>query len=160
MATPTNLPSTFSVGAVLTAANMNDIRGAFRILQVVMGSTTTTTTSTSTTYATTNLSASITPQSTASKILIMTAQPFLASAAACSIGLRLVRGSTSVWSTDNANYFATDTGTMTNIFYLDSPSTTSSTTYTTHFSRSSGTGTAYAQLASAQGNMILFEVSA
>lgn len=160
MATPTNLPAAFTVGQVLTAAQQNDLRGAFRIFQVVMGSTTTQTTSTTTTYATTTLSATITPQASSSKVLIFTAQPFLASAAFCSIGMRLLRGSTQVWGTDNANYFATDTGTMSNIFYLDSPSTTSATTYTVHFNRSSGTGTAYCQLASAQANIILLEVSA
>ena len=160
MATPTSLPAAQTTGNVLTAAYMNDLRGAFRVLQVVYAQSTTSTTSTSATYATTNLSASITPQSTSSKILVLTAQPFLASAAAASIGMRLLRGSTNVWSTDNANYFATDTGTMSNIFYLDSPSTTSATTYTVHFSRSSGSGTAYVSLASSIGNMVLMEISA
>lgn len=160
MATPTNLPAAQTTGNVLTAAYVNDLRGAFRVLQVVYAQSTTQTTSTTTAYATTGLSASITPQSTSSKILVLTAQPFLSSGNSCSIGMRLLRGSTNVWSTDNANYFATDTGTMSNIFYLDSPSTTSATTYTVHFSRSSGTGTAYVSLASSIGNMVLMEISA
>ena len=33
MATPTNLPATQTSGNVLTAAWLNDLRGAFRILQ-------------------------------------------------------------------------------------------------------------------------------
>jgi hypothetical protein len=37
MATPTNLPATQTTGNVLTAAYMNDLRGAFRVLQVVQG---------------------------------------------------------------------------------------------------------------------------
>lgn len=160
MATPTNLPAAFTVGQVATAAQMNDLRGAFRVLQVVYAQSTTQTTSTTTAYATTGLSASITPQSTSSKILVLTAQPFLASGAPCSIGMRLFRGASNVWSTDNANYFSTDTGTMSNIFYLDSPATTSAATYTVHFSRSSGVGTAYVSLASSIGNMVLMEISA
>ena len=35
MATPTTLPASFTAGQVLTAAQMNDLRGAFRVLQVV-----------------------------------------------------------------------------------------------------------------------------
>ena len=35
MATPTTLPATFVAGNVLTAAQMNDLRGAFRVLQIV-----------------------------------------------------------------------------------------------------------------------------
>jgi hypothetical protein len=33
MATPTNLPATFVAGNVLTAAQQNGLRGAFRVLQ-------------------------------------------------------------------------------------------------------------------------------
>jgi hypothetical protein len=160
MATPTNLPAAFTVGQVLTSTQANDLRGAFRILQVVYKQDTTQVLTTSATYVTTGLTQAITPQSASSKILIMTAQPFLASGAAASIGMRLLRDATNVWSTDNANYFTTDTGTMSNIFYLDSPATTSSITYAVHFSRSSGTGNAYVSLASSPGNMVLMEVSA
>jgi hypothetical protein len=35
MAAVTPLPATFVSGDVLTAAQMNDLRGAFRVLQVV-----------------------------------------------------------------------------------------------------------------------------
>jgi hypothetical protein len=35
MATPTALPTAFVAADVLTAANMNLLRGAFRVLQVV-----------------------------------------------------------------------------------------------------------------------------
>jgi hypothetical protein len=31
MATPTNLPASFVSGAILTAAQQNDLRGAFRV---------------------------------------------------------------------------------------------------------------------------------
>jgi hypothetical protein len=130
------------------------------VLQVVYAQSTTQATSTTTTFATTNLSASITPQSTSSKILVLTAQPFLASVAYTAIGMRLVRGATVVWSTNSTNYFVTDTGTMSNIFYLDSPSTISAATYTVEFNRVSGSGTAYVQLAAAPANMVLMEVSA
>jgi hypothetical protein len=160
MATPTNLPAAQTTGNVLTAAYVNDLRGAFRVLQVIYAQSTSTIISTSTTYVSTGLTAAITPQSSSSKILVLTAQPFLASGAPVSIGMRLLRDSTNVWSTDNANYFATDTGTMSNIFYLDSPATTSAITYGVAFNRSSGAGNAYVGLASAPSNMVLMEISA
>jgi hypothetical protein len=74
MATPTSLPATFVAGNVLTAAQMNDLRGAFRILQVV--STTKDDTFSASlagnaSTAVTGLTATITPSSTASKILVI-----------------------------------------------------------------------------------------
>jgi hypothetical protein len=35
MATPTTLPATFVAGNVLEAEQLNDLRGAFRVLQTV-----------------------------------------------------------------------------------------------------------------------------
>jgi hypothetical protein len=74
MATPTTLPGSFSSGAVLTAAQMNNLRGAFRVLQVV-STTLTTTYSASVASAgeteVTGLSATITPSATSSKILVI-----------------------------------------------------------------------------------------
>ncbi len=161
MATPTNLPAAFTVGQVLTSTQQNDLRGAFRVLQVIPNTTTTQVQTTSATYATTNLTASITPQSSTSKILVMTSQAFLASTNAANIGMRLVRGaSTVVWTNDAAMYFDADTGTTTNILYLDSPATTSSTSYTVEFARIGGTGTAFAQLGFFVANIILMEISA
>jgi hypothetical protein len=160
MATPTNLPAAAVAGDILTASYVNNLRGAFRVLQVISGTTTTQTSTTSATYATTNLAASITPQSSTSKILVMTSQPFLASTNAANIGLRLVRGATNVWTSDRAMYLGADLGVTQNILYFDSPATTSATTYTVQFARVSGTGTAFAQLGFEQSNMILMEISA
>ena len=160
MATPTNLPAAAVAGDILTASYVNNLRGAFRVLQVVSGTTTTQVQTTSATYATTNLTASITPQSSTSKILVMTSQPFLSSTNPTQIGLRLLRGATNVWTSERAMYFLGDNGSTTSILYFDSPATTSATTYTVQFARVSGTGTAYAQLGFEQSNMILMEISA
>ena len=40
MATPTTLPAAFVSGAILTADQMNNLRGAFRVLQVVTSTAT------------------------------------------------------------------------------------------------------------------------
>ena len=70
MATPTNLPADFSPGQVLTAANMDDLRGAFRILQVVSTSDTTSRNTTGDYPQLSTLNVSITPQSNTSLILV------------------------------------------------------------------------------------------
>jgi len=79
MATPTSLPATFVAGNVLTAAQMNSLRGAFRIQQVV--STTKTDTFSAAISATwtdvTGLNLSITPTSATSKVLISVNMPLL-----------------------------------------------------------------------------------
>ena len=71
MAAVTTLPAAFTVGQILTSTQMNNLRGAFRVLQVVTGTTSTTVTTTSTSYVTTNLTATITPSATSSKILLI-----------------------------------------------------------------------------------------
>jgi hypothetical protein len=74
MATPTNLPAAVATGDVGTAAQFNNMRGAFRILQVVQGTTSTAATNATSTYADTGLTATITPQSSSSKILVLVNQ--------------------------------------------------------------------------------------
>jgi hypothetical protein len=74
MATPTTLPASFTAGQVLTAAQMNNLRGAFRVLQVVSTAKTDTFSTTAAVTApvvVTGLTATITPQSTTSKILVI-----------------------------------------------------------------------------------------
>ena len=72
MATPTTLPASFTAGQILTAAQMNDLRGAFRVLQVVNTLKNDTFTTSSTSFVDlTGLSATITPSSTTSKIMVM-----------------------------------------------------------------------------------------
>lgn len=163
MATPTSLPSSFTAGDVLTAANMNNLRGAFRIFQVVYGSTTTETTTTSGTYATTTLTASITPQATSSKVLIIANLHVLSNAINQYTGLRIVRGaSTDILTNGRAMMqpAAGDMGVMLSMVYLDSPSTTSATSYTIYFARTNGAGTSTVQNNSNPSTIILAEVSA
>jgi len=71
MATPTPLPSSFVAAQVLTAAEMNDLRGAFRVLQVVSTTKSNVFSSSSTTLVdVTGLSAAITPSATSSLVLV------------------------------------------------------------------------------------------
>jgi hypothetical protein len=141
MATPTTLPATFVAGNVLEAEQLNDLRGAFRVLQVVSTAKTDTFTMASTTYAdVTGLSVSITPTSATSKILVM-AQVSAMGAVGAALGFgQFVRGSTAIGVGDASGSriqctFPIPFGnavaalfTETPIF-LDSPATTSATTY-------------------------------
>lgn len=126
-----------------------------RIGQVVTASTSTTTTTTSTSYVdATGLSVSITPTSSTSKILVLTNcvfQSWSGSSGTSAGGIyQLVRGSTAIANGDflwislggGTTNFLTDT--PTSISYVDSPATTSSTTYKLQFARSSGATNAYA----------------
>jgi len=164
MATPTNLPAAVATGDVGTAAQFNNLRGAFRILQVVGNSTIGQSSSTSTTYANTTLSASITPQSSSSKIFVMVNGLGFISAAATEMGIRLVRdlaGITVLQTTALAVYSAGSAVSGAYTFaYLDSPGTTSAITYRTQLARSAGAGIVYDEVNSSLTTIHLFEVSA
>jgi hypothetical protein len=72
MATPTNLPASFVSGAILTADQMNNLRGAFRVLQVIRDTDTASPSTTSTSFTdVSGVSVTITPQSTTSNILVI-----------------------------------------------------------------------------------------
>lgn len=141
MATPTTLPATFVSGNVLTAAQMNDLRGAFRVLQVVQTVKNDAFTTSSTTFTDlTGLSASITPSATSNKVLIQVSIPMVCCNANGNDALwfNLVRGSTNIFQGETVagkTSITTAVGigggdvTPVAFMFLDSPSTTSSTTY-------------------------------
>ena len=138
MATPTALPAAFTAGQVLTAAQQNALRGAFRVLQVVTTNKTDTYTTTSTSFTDiTGFSVSITPSSATSKILVLVnANVGLGDAV---VTLRLLRDSTVIFAGDAAGtrpvgFYGTSENLGANIFnsggiFLDSPATTSATSY-------------------------------
>lgn len=139
MATPTTLPAAFTAGQVLTAAQMNALRGAFRILQVVSVFKADAFSMTGTTYTdVTGLSVSITPQSSSSQIICM-GQINTGVITSELIFAQLVRGATVIGNgTGGSVINAITTGGVgantiamvtTPIFFVDSPATTSATTY-------------------------------
>ena len=126
----------------MTSASMP----AGSVIQVTQGMTNTQVNTTSTTHVDTGLSASITPTSTSSTILVTVTQLIETSNAARSAGadIKLLRGSTLILDDGNgAGYGAfyrdinisgitnIDTGAVVAFSYIDSPSTTSATTYKT-----------------------------
>ena len=92
MATPTTLPATFVAGNVLEAEQLNDLRGAFRVLQTVSTTKTDTFSSAVTAFTdVTGLSVSITPSSATSTILVMADVSTYQDAGTSSAWARLVR---------------------------------------------------------------------
>jgi hypothetical protein len=166
MATPTTLPAAFTAGQVLTAAQMNDLRGAFRVLQVVYAETSTQAISSSSTYADTGLTATITPASTSNKVLVIFQQNGCgkeAGNAANDCSVRLVRGA-NVYGTYNGgatsasevNYIGT-IGSM----YLDAPVSTSALTYKTQFANPANASNVRVQVSNVNtSTIILLEISA
>jgi len=146
MATPTSLPASFSDSTSLPAASLNDLRGAFRIMQVVSANVTDRTFSTtSATYVdVTGLSLSITPQSATSKILLY-----------CSVGsgntnagigiayFQFVRNSTAVGNGNEASFISTtmnsDVPANASNLFIDSPNLTTAITYKIQVKVPSGT---------------------
>jgi hypothetical protein len=165
MATPTNLPASFVAGAILTAQQQNDLRGAFRVLQVVMGTTSTQQTHNTNAYSATGLTASITPQATTNKILVLA---FVngtikgAEASGNALFLEIVRGSTQIQEVQNLHLTATALVNAGTCFMqvLDSPATTSSTTYTINGKNAVNGSTVATQFGNTKSVLILAEISA
>jgi hypothetical protein len=167
MATPTNLPATFTVGQTLTAAQVNGLRGAFRILQVVYGATSLSTTNSTSTFISTNLSASITPQSTTSKILVCVFQNGVVKSAGNSqshIALQVLRSGTNIGQISSTSLYTNSNtelriGTI-SAMILDSPATLSAVTYSTQFMNPANAAQIGVQFASDVSTIVLCEVSA
>ena len=163
MATPTTLPATFVSGNVLTAAQMNDLRGAFRILQVVEGTTSTQVTTTSTTFVTTNLTASITPSSVDSKVLVVSmAQMGKDGSVFSGCFSALFRGTVAGTNLCQGELYAGANSTYAGqtLMRLDTPATTSATTYTLGVRTNSASTAVYANYNNTRSSIILMEISA
>lgn len=167
MATPTNLPPTYTQGQTNTAALMNSLRGAFRVLQIVQAGNTTLTVNDTSTYATTGIAATITPQATSSKVLVLVNLGGCGKSAANANNhfyVRVVRGSTDIGVIEGTAGFTGSAGTLYigNItgLLLDSPSTTSATTYTVEFRNNVNSPRVERSANSTYSSIVLAEVSA
>ena len=123
--------------------------GGGKVLQVVYGSTSTNTANSTTTYADTTLTATITPTLSTSQILVIVNQNGCGHGAVNAIEwIRIMRGATEILEiSDLIGYTASATtmfGLSVGATKLDSPATTSATTYKTQF-RSEDTNTVRVQ---------------
>jgi len=137
-----------------------------KVLQVVMGSTTTQVTITSGTYTDTNLTATITPSSATSKILILLTQYYNAYSLSrtANMNYRILRDATVIATWQESPYMDVDGGTsvqlenVRSINWLDSPATASAITYKTQGSMTQGTLLVFQQ-SSRPAQIILIEVA-
>ena len=155
--TTLTLPTTS--GTVLTSAsNTNFPAGS--VIQVVQGTNSTSATTNSVTYVTTGLAATITPKSATSKILIMANGSYY-SASSGNTYYTIYRGATNLEITSGRGFaeinFAASTGGTMAISYLDSPATTSSTTYTIYTKQNT---TVYFPVDGATAAITLMEIAA
>ena len=135
-----------------------------KVLQVVSATNNTSTTSSSSSYADTGLTASITPSSTSSKVLVLVFHNGCGkSSNDTALQLKLLRASTDLVQFEKFAG-ATSSGSQNNfgtvgISYLDSPSTTSSTTYKTQLSSFSNNATVYVNTGSIYSSITLIEIA-
>jgi hypothetical protein len=135
-----------------------------KVLQVVNATTSTVTTSSTTSYVDTTLTATITPTSATSKILVLIAQPILKNSTnvANALNMRTFRGATQLLEHIDLLYTGTaifNLG-MYSINYLDSPATTSATTYKTQFANNTASASVAVQPNSSISSITLLEIGA
>jgi hypothetical protein len=125
-------------GTVLTTTSPK----AGNVIQVVSAIQSSGTSTTSGTFIDSGLSASITPTSATSKILVIITQCiYSGGTTSVASATQLLRGST-VLLVEGYSFYVGDNFYRSSFNYLDSPATTSSTTYKTQFRKNTGGGTA------------------
>lgn len=151
--------------------------GGGKVLQVVSATTTTAATIGSQTFTDTNLSASITPSAASSKVLVLVSQQAAVgdNNLGASGAYRLLRGATEIFAPYGTNFNESIGGfiggptitslgyqTILSIAYLDSPNTTSSTTYKTQGRRETNSAgeAVYFQLTGSASSIVLLEIGA
>jgi len=141
-----------------------------KVLQVVQVEETSASTVTSLSYTDSNLTASITPSSTSSKVLVLVNQSisqYDVNSKQIGGGIRILRGTTTIYGGVQPYhlYMQVPSGTNTQLYYLcnlnflDSPSSTSSITYKTQIRAYESGDTIRAQGDSMESTITLMEIA-
>ena len=135
--------TTQATSAVVSGKVPYSILPTGSVLQVVQGILNTSASTTSATFVSTGLTATITPKFSTSKILItISASMGLSNSSPDSLFATIFRNSTNLWNGNTQGFV--DMYSPDNLYcsasvnYLDSPSTTSATTYTFYYLSNSG----------------------
>jgi hypothetical protein len=129
------------------------------VLQTVEGRSTTQVANATQSFVDTGISATITPSATTSKILVIATTPVYMADGACEVRVNILRASTEISvniQNDSSGANAHQTSSM---VILDSPSTTSATTYKTQFRNGAASKTSYVMNASQFGSIVLMEIA-
>ena len=145
----------------LTGTIAASVLPAGSVLQVVSATYSTMVTNVTGTYADTGLTATITPTKNTSKILVLINQSGVSSSnTTAGTNIQLLKNA-SVLSllAGYYNYSVANITSTVSTCYLDSPATTSATTYKTQFARATGAGTVYVQDNSSTSTITLMEIA-
>ena len=167
----TSIPAANLVG--VCTSGLTKTGGFGKILQVVQNSYSTQATLNSTSYVDTGLTATITPSSTSSKVLIygflsFTTSHFASPYNVYGFGCNIVRGSTEIKAGDTGQYYqaVADSDISYTVFnqphvpiFLDSPNTTSATTYKIQAKESDINANLTINASSQTSELILMEVA-
>jgi hypothetical protein len=127
------IPSIVADSATATGLKWAAAAGGGKVLQVVQATNSTNTTTTNTSYTTSGLEATITPSSATSKVLVLTYTTGFVSrtSGAESASYTLLRGVTEIAGAPSGmiRFDTMPQSSSIAIHYLDSPATTSATTY-------------------------------
>jgi hypothetical protein len=151
----------------LPAIDGASLTGVGKVLQVVQVVASSGAASTTTAFADTGLTATITPSSASSKILVIVNQYYnMYASGNMGMDLRILRDTTDIenlpriqFGTNSGTYWQNNYGSQV-MNKLDSPATTSATTYKTQFARVTYTGTAYACDVLTGSTITLMEIGA
>ena len=147
----------------LTFNNATTQASAGSVLQVVNATYSTEVQITTSTWTDIGLTATITPKFATSKILVFVEQCGCAKSNATGLGLRLLRGSTTLITLDTAAGYTNSSspnyiGSICTS-YLDSPATTSATTYKTQQNSLLNVSLSYTQVNSVTSTITLMEIA-
>jgi hypothetical protein len=139
--------------------------GGGKVLQVVSATYSTETDNSTTTYADTGLTATITPTSASSRILVMMSNTIGKNTqnASNALNLRIMRGATEIIQSKQVHYTGTAIWVIAqySMSYVDSPATTSATTYKLQFRQWDNNGPLIrAQADSSTSSVVLIEIGA
>jgi len=146
----------------IEAASIGYAGAVLQVVQATYSAATVSTTSTS--FVTTNLTVSITPKSSSSKMLVIATGAFRkGSTNGFGPSLAIYRDSTNVFTSINNDFYNTggEVSGMATLTYLDSPATTASTAYSLRFKATQASNGVYflPDAPSETGSIIVMEIS-
>jgi hypothetical protein len=141
-----------------TSDQIEILKSTGRVVNTVSFSSNTATATTSDAFQPTNLTVSITPKSAANKILIIAHSTINSTGTNGSL-VTLYRNTTNLSDNNGLGYASQAASRVMTITYLDSPATTSATSYTFRIRSGTGGTTTTAEFSSVRGTITVMEIA-